>query len=76
LQNLIGSQRYEPDRDHEQASLFRVRPRRPPLRTFLQIWRNELARIWNIDADRIPTSRGLVYPDIIEAAVAGKIRAL
>ena len=38
--------------------------------------RNELARIWNIDASRIPTKRGLAYPDIIEAAVAGKIRAL
>ncbi|HTM17414.1 MAG TPA: nitrate reductase [Terracidiphilus sp.] len=38
--------------------------------------RNELAKIWNIDASRIPTARGLAYPDIIEAAVAGKIRAL
>ena len=38
--------------------------------------RHELARIWNVDADRIPSRRGLAYPDIIEAAVAGKIRAL
>jgi anaerobic selenocysteine-containing dehydrogenase len=38
--------------------------------------RDELARLWNIDAERIPTTRGLAYPDIIEAAVAGKIRAL
>lgn len=38
--------------------------------------RDELARLWNIDADRIPTSRGLAYPDIIEATVARKIRAL
>lgn len=38
--------------------------------------RNELAKIWNIDASRIPAARGLAYPDIIEAAVAGKIRAL
>jgi len=38
--------------------------------------RNELARIWNIDPGRIPAARGLAYPDIIEAAVAGKIRAL
>ena len=38
--------------------------------------RNELADIWNIDVNRIPTARGLAYPDIIEAAVAGKIRAL
>jgi anaerobic selenocysteine-containing dehydrogenase len=38
--------------------------------------RHELARIWNVDADRIPSRRGLAYPDIIEGAVAGKIRAL
>ena len=38
--------------------------------------RESLARIWNIDAARIPTSRGLAYPDIIEAAVAGKVKAL
>ncbi len=38
--------------------------------------REDLARIWNIDADRIPTSRGLAYPDIIEAAVTGKVKAL
>ena len=38
--------------------------------------RAELARLWNISADRIPTSRGLAYPDIIEAAVSKKIRAL
>ncbi len=29
-----------------------------------------------MDADRIPTRRGLAYPDIIEAALAGKIRGL
>jgi anaerobic selenocysteine-containing dehydrogenase len=38
--------------------------------------REELAQFWNIAVDRIPTSRGLAYPDIIEAAVAKKIRAL
>ncbi|UWZ86909.1 molybdopterin oxidoreductase family protein [Occallatibacter riparius] len=38
--------------------------------------RNELAQIWNIDASCIPAARGLAYPDIIEAAVAGRIRAL
>lgn len=38
--------------------------------------REELARIWNIDVNRIPTARGLAYPDIIEAAVGGKIKAL
>ncbi|MHB1700606.1 MAG: molybdopterin oxidoreductase family protein [Acidobacteriaceae bacterium] len=38
--------------------------------------REELARLWNIDVDRIPTARGLAYPDIIEGAVSGKIKAL
>ena len=38
--------------------------------------RAEIAALWGIDPQRIPTSRGLAYPDIIEAAVAGKIRAL
>ena len=38
--------------------------------------REELARLWNIDAERIPSARGLAYPDIIEGAVAGKIKAL
>lgn len=38
--------------------------------------REELARIWNINVDRIPTARGLAYPDIIEGAVTGKIKAL
>jgi anaerobic selenocysteine-containing dehydrogenase len=38
--------------------------------------RKEIARLWNISVDRIPTQRGLAYPDIIEGAVAGKIRAL
>ena len=38
--------------------------------------RGELAALWNISADRIPTARGLAYPDIIEAAVSQKIRAL
>ena len=38
--------------------------------------REELARLWHLPVDRIPTKRGLAYPDIIEAAVARKIRAL
>src|SRR5204863_7769490 len=38
--------------------------------------REELASLWHISADRIPTSRGLAYPDIVEAAVSQKIRAL
>jgi predicted molibdopterin-dependent oxidoreductase YjgC len=38
--------------------------------------REELAVFWGIDKERIPTSRGWAYPDIIEGAVAKKIRAL
>jgi assimilatory nitrate reductase catalytic subunit len=38
--------------------------------------REELAALWNVDVRRIPSSRGLAYPDIIEAALAKKIRAL
>jgi anaerobic selenocysteine-containing dehydrogenase len=38
--------------------------------------RAELARLWQIPEERIPTGRGLAYPDIVEAAVAGKIRGL
>ncbi len=38
--------------------------------------REELAGIWNVPVERIPTARGLAYPDIIEAALDGRIRAL
>jgi anaerobic selenocysteine-containing dehydrogenase len=38
--------------------------------------RRELAAIWNVDADRLPSARGLAYPDIIEAALSKRIRAL
>ncbi len=38
--------------------------------------RDELARLWNIPVERIPQSRGMAYPDIIEAAVQKKIHAL
>lgn len=38
--------------------------------------REELAALWGVSAERIPTSRGLAYPDIIEAMLAKKIRAL
>jgi len=38
--------------------------------------REELAALWKIDPERIPTSRGWAYPDIIEGALAKKIRAL
>ena len=38
--------------------------------------REEIARLWNIGVERIPKMRGLAYPDIVEGAVAGRIRAL
>ena len=38
--------------------------------------RQELATLWNVPVERIPTKRGLAYPDIIEAALEKKIRAL
>jgi anaerobic selenocysteine-containing dehydrogenase len=38
--------------------------------------RQALAEIWQIEAGRIPAARGKAYPDIIEAAVAGSIKAL
>lgn len=38
--------------------------------------RAALASLWNLDAAELPAKRGLAYPDIVEAAVAGKVRAL
>lgn len=38
--------------------------------------REELAALWRVPLSRIPTSRGLAYPDIIEAVLEGRIRAL
>jgi assimilatory nitrate reductase catalytic subunit len=38
--------------------------------------RQELSRLWSIPVDRIPDKRGLAYPDIIEAALERRIRAL
>jgi assimilatory nitrate reductase catalytic subunit len=38
--------------------------------------RQELATLWNVPVESIPTARGLAYPDIIEAALSRKIRAL
>jgi assimilatory nitrate reductase catalytic subunit len=38
--------------------------------------RAELAALWNIPVERIPSARGLAYPDIIEAALSRKIRGL
>ncbi|HET9194175.1 MAG TPA: nitrate reductase [Vicinamibacterales bacterium] len=38
--------------------------------------RAELAALWNVPVERIPSARGLAYPDIIEAALEKRIRAL
>ncbi|HLG54066.1 MAG TPA: nitrate reductase [Vicinamibacterales bacterium] len=38
--------------------------------------REELALLWGIGPDRIPTARGLAYPDIIEAVLEKRIRGL
>ena len=38
--------------------------------------REALAAIWEVPVERIPDARGLAYPDIIEAARDGRIRAL
>ncbi|HET7347744.1 MAG TPA: nitrate reductase, partial [Acidobacteriaceae bacterium] len=38
--------------------------------------RVELAALWSVPVERIPSARGLAYPDIIEAALAKKIRGL
>ena len=38
--------------------------------------RAELAALWNVPVERIPQARGLAYPDIIEAALSRRIRAL
>jgi anaerobic selenocysteine-containing dehydrogenase len=38
--------------------------------------REDLAALWDVPVERIPTARGLAYPDIIEAALDRRIRAL
>jgi anaerobic selenocysteine-containing dehydrogenase len=38
--------------------------------------REDLAALWDIPAERIPESRGLAYPDIIEAVLDHRVRAL
>jgi anaerobic selenocysteine-containing dehydrogenase len=38
--------------------------------------RAALAALWNVSVERIPASRGLAYPDIIEAALERRIKAL
>jgi len=38
--------------------------------------RAELAVLWNIEEEIIPTARGMAYPDIIEGVLRGKIKGL
>jgi assimilatory nitrate reductase catalytic subunit len=38
--------------------------------------RAELATLWGIDEARLPTARGRAYPDIVNAVVSGRIKAL
>ena len=38
--------------------------------------RAELAALWSVPLDRIPTARGRAYPDIIDGAADGTIKAL
>lgn len=38
--------------------------------------REAMAALWGVSPERIPASRGLAYPDIIEAALGRRIRAL
>ncbi len=38
--------------------------------------REEMARHWGVEESRIPASRGLAYPDIIEAVIREKIKGL
>ncbi|MEO8100073.1 MAG: nitrate reductase [Acidobacteriota bacterium] len=38
--------------------------------------RAELSAIWGVKEGRLPAKRGLAYPDIVEATVSKKIRAL
>lgn len=38
--------------------------------------REQLAALWDVAVERIPAKRGLAYPDIIDAIIDGKIKAL
>jgi assimilatory nitrate reductase catalytic subunit len=38
--------------------------------------RAELAELWGVDEDRLPTARGRAYPDIINGIIDGRIKAL
>jgi anaerobic selenocysteine-containing dehydrogenase len=38
--------------------------------------RKELASLWGVSEERIPTERGLAYPDIIQGVIDGRIKGL
>jgi assimilatory nitrate reductase catalytic subunit len=38
--------------------------------------RAELAALWDLDASELPTERGRAYPDIVNAVMNGKVKAL
>ncbi|WP_263417149.1 molybdopterin oxidoreductase family protein [Terriglobus albidus] len=38
--------------------------------------RKALAQLWKIEEEELPTARGLAYPDIVEAAVKGQVKAI
>jgi len=38
--------------------------------------REELANLWGVENELVPTQRGLAYPDIIEGVISGKIKGL
>ena len=38
--------------------------------------REELARLWQVAENRIPTQRGMAYPDIIQGVLDGRIKGL
>jgi anaerobic selenocysteine-containing dehydrogenase len=38
--------------------------------------RAELAALWKVDAEELPTQRGMAYPDIIKAVLEGQIKGL
>jgi assimilatory nitrate reductase catalytic subunit len=38
--------------------------------------RRELAALWGVDEDRLPTERGRAYPDIVNGVIDGRIKGL
>jgi len=38
--------------------------------------REDLAKLWSVDVNRLPAKRGFAYPDIVNAAVTGEIKSL